>query len=120
LPEISRLLLKSSVLALPSWREPQGIIAIEALMHGIPVVASDVGALPEMVNDRVTGRIFPAGDSAALANALVELLSDPDLCRRYGEAGREAANSRYSSKVVSQRLGDAIRLALISTPTRYA
>ena len=43
--EVSRLMMSASVLALPSWREPQGINAIEALIHGIPVVASDVGAL---------------------------------------------------------------------------
>jgi glycosyltransferase involved in cell wall biosynthesis len=109
LAEISRLLLRSSVLALPSWREPQGINPIEALMHGIPVVASDIGALPEIVENGKTGRIVPAGDVEALGSALMELLSDPALCRRYGEAGRESGRARFSSAVVAQRMGDAIR-----------
>jgi glycosyltransferase involved in cell wall biosynthesis len=112
LAEISRLLLRSSVLALPTWREPQGVNAIEALMHGIPVVATDVGALPEMIADRATGRIVPPGDAAALAAALTELLSDPALCRRYGEAARESTPARYSSEAVSRKMGDAIRAAL--------
>jgi glycosyltransferase involved in cell wall biosynthesis len=112
LSEISRLLLRSCVLALPSRREPQGVNVIEALMHGIPVVATRIGALPEMIEDGVTGRIVPPGDAPALAAALVELLADPALCRRYGEAGRESAAARYSSAVVSRRIGETIRSAL--------
>jgi glycosyltransferase involved in cell wall biosynthesis len=110
--EISRLLLSASVLAQPSLREPQGINAIEALAHGIPVVAANVGALPESVEDGKCGRIVPPCNPDALAAALIELLSNPALCRRYGQAGRESANARYCSRAVSQRLGDAIRAGL--------
>jgi glycosyltransferase involved in cell wall biosynthesis len=113
LPEISRLLLRGTVLALPSLREPQGVNAIEALMHRIPVVASRIGALPEMVEDRKTGIIVPPNDVPALASALIELLSNPALARQYGEAGRESALTRYSSSSVSKRLGDAIRSSLL-------
>jgi glycosyltransferase involved in cell wall biosynthesis len=112
LPEISRLLLRSSVLALPSLREPQGVNAIEALMHGIPVVATRIGALPEMVEHRKTGLIVPPNDPPALASALIELLSDPSLCRRYGESARQTSLARYSSSSVSERLADAIRTRL--------
>jgi len=112
LAEISRLLLRSTVLALPSLREPQGVNAIEALMHRIPVVTTCIGALPEMVEDRKTGIIIPPNDIPALAAALTELLSNPALARAYGEAGRDDALARYSSQVVSQRLGDSIRTAI--------
>ena len=81
-------------------------------MHGIPVVATNVGALPEAVEDGKCGRIVPACNAEALAEALIELLSDPGLCRRYGEAGREIARRRYSPEAVSKRMGDAIRAAL--------
>ena len=114
LSEISRLLLRSSILALPSLKEPQGVNAIESLMHRIPVVASRIGALPEMVKDRKTGIIVPPNDVAALAAALIELLSDPALCRQLGEAGREDALARYSSAAVSRRMGDAIRSRISS------
>ncbi len=116
LSQVSRLLLQSSVVALPSFREPQGINTIEALMHGIPVVASRIGGLPEVVDDHQCGRIVPAGDAPALAAALVDILSDPALCRRYGEAAREKAQSHYSATVVAQKMGDAIRGALGATP----
>jgi glycosyltransferase involved in cell wall biosynthesis len=111
-PEVSRLLLESSVLALPSLREPQGMIAIEALAHGIPVVATNVGALPEAVEDGKCGRIIPPCDSLALADALIDLISDPAKCRKYGEAGRESARARYYAESVSQRMGEAIRAGL--------
>jgi glycosyltransferase involved in cell wall biosynthesis len=118
LAEISRLLLRSSVLALPSLREPQGVNVIEALMHRIPVVASNIGALPEMVEHGISGLIVPPGNAPALAAALIELLSDPALCRRFGEAGRESAMARYSGAAVSHRLGEAIRSGLSPlTPT---
>ena len=112
LAEISRLLLHSSVFAMPSWKEPQGIAPIEAMMHGVPAIATSVGALPEVIEDGRTGRIIAPGDAAGLGNALIELLTDPALCRRYGEAARESALARYSSRVVSKRMGDAIRGAL--------
>jgi glycosyltransferase involved in cell wall biosynthesis len=112
LSAVSRLLLSASVVALPSLREPQGINAIEAITHGIPVVASDIGGLPEVVKDHECGRIVPAGDAAALAAALIDLLSDPALCRRYGEAAREHAIARYSSAAVSKKMGEAIRATL--------
>jgi glycosyltransferase involved in cell wall biosynthesis len=112
LAEVSCLLLRSTVLALPSLREPQGVNAIEAMMHGIPVVATNIGALPEMVQDRKTGLIVPPNDPDALATALTDLLSNPIRCRRYGRAARQSAMDRFSSPVISQRLGDAIRSGL--------
>jgi glycosyltransferase involved in cell wall biosynthesis len=112
LAEISGLLLRSTVLALPSLREPQGVNAIESLMHRIPVVASRIGALPEMVPDRKAGIIVPPNDLPALAAALLEILTNPELARSYGEAGREFALANYSSASVSRRMGDAIRAAL--------
>ena len=117
LPEISTLLLRSSVFAFPSLRAPQGIAAMEALMHGIPVVAGDVGALPEVIEDRKTGRIVPARDSTAFANALIDLLGNPALCREYGEAARRSAPAKFSSSVISERLGEAIRSSLTVIPT---
>jgi glycosyltransferase involved in cell wall biosynthesis len=81
-------------------------------MHRIPVVATRIGALPEMVEDRKTGIIIPPNDIPALAAALTELLSNPARAHAYGEAGRADALARYSSQVVSQRLGDSIRTAI--------
>lgn len=112
LAEIPPLILRSSLFAFPSLREPYGIAAIEALMHGIPVVATNIGALPEIVEDGVSGRIIPPGDVNALAETLISLISDPALLRRYGAAGQQSARARFSQDIVTRRLGDAIRSSL--------
>jgi len=116
LPEVSRLILRSSVVVLPSLREPHGIITIEAMMHGIPTVVTRIGAMPEVVDDGQCGRVVPPGDAPALAAALVDLLSDPLLCRQYGMAAREKARACYTGAVVSKKIGDTIREALEYAP----
>jgi glycosyltransferase involved in cell wall biosynthesis len=63
---------------------------------GTPVIASDGGALPEVVADAVTGRIVPAGDAAALADAIAQLLNDPAACRAMGEAGHSRVLERFT------------------------
>ena len=112
LEEVSRLLQRAAVATLPSFREPQGVIVIEAQLHGLPVVASDIGALPEMVADGRTGKIVPVGDRDALAAALTELITNPALCRSYGEAGRARAREFYSDEAVKRKIAAAIRVSI--------
>jgi glycosyltransferase involved in cell wall biosynthesis len=68
-----------------------GIPAAEAMGCEVPVVASDAGGLPEVVEDGVTGLVVPRGDSGALAGAIGSLLADPERRRRMGQAGRARA-----------------------------
>jgi glycosyltransferase involved in cell wall biosynthesis len=75
----------------PSLEEGFGIPAAEAMGCEVPVVASDAGGLPEVVEHGVTGLVVPRGDASALANAIAELLADPERRRRMGVAGRERA-----------------------------
>jgi glycosyltransferase involved in cell wall biosynthesis len=63
------------VLVLPSYQEPFGTVLAEAMAVGTPVVATRVGGLPEVVRDGVSGRLVPAGDPAALATAVLDVLS---------------------------------------------
>jgi glycosyltransferase involved in cell wall biosynthesis len=81
----------SAVSVIPSLEEGFGIPAAEAMGCEIPVVASDAGGLPEVVEDGVTGVIVPRGDPHALAEAIASLLEDPERRRRMGKAGRERA-----------------------------
>ena len=82
----------ASVVAVPSrWAEPQGLVAIEAMTAGAPVVASAVGGLAELVEPGVSGVLVPPGDAAALARALDGLLADPGRRARMGQAGRARA-----------------------------
>jgi glycosyltransferase involved in cell wall biosynthesis len=94
--DISAITADLTLAVLPSLREAQGISLLEAMARRVPVVASDVGGIPEVVTDAVDGRLVPPGDSAALAGAVVALLRDPDLRRRLGEAGRRTVADRFS------------------------
>ena len=81
----------AAVSVIPSLEEGFGIPAAEAMGCQVPVVATDAGGLPEVVEHGVTGLVVPRGDSAALAGAIGSLLDDADLRRRMGQAGRERA-----------------------------
>tara|TARA_R110002073_G_scaffold63151_1_gene158109 strand:+ start:486 stop:1706 length:1221 start_codon:yes stop_codon:yes gene_type:complete len=86
--QIEALLPRCSVLSMPStWDEPFGLVGIEAMAHGVPVVASDVGGVPEWLAEGEGGvRVVP-GDAADLARVLRVWLADPRLRERIGRAG---------------------------------
>ncbi len=93
----------AAVVVVPSrWAEPQGLVAIEAMASGVPVVASAVGGLAELVEPGVSGLLVPPGDAAALAGALDGLLADPAARARMGQAGRLRAAGFTASAVVPQ------------------
>jgi D-inositol-3-phosphate glycosyltransferase len=77
------------------WYEPFGIVPLEAMACGVPVVASAVGGLTDTVVDGVTGVLVPPRRPAALAAALRDLLADPHRRRSLGAAGVERARRRY-------------------------
>jgi glycosyltransferase involved in cell wall biosynthesis len=78
------------MLVVPStWFETFGIVAGEAMGHRLPVVASDIGALAEVVDDGVTGLLFEPGNATELAARLSELWEAPERCAAMGEAGRQ-------------------------------
>jgi glycosyltransferase involved in cell wall biosynthesis len=83
------------VFAMPSHREGYGVAALEASASGKPVVATNVGGIPEVVRDGATGLLVPPHDPPALAAALRRLAAEPDLRRRMGEAGRHFACERH-------------------------
>jgi glycosyltransferase involved in cell wall biosynthesis len=84
------------VVVLPSRDEAQSIALLEAMACGKPVVAARVGGVPEVVEDRVTGLLYPAGDVPALAAALIDVLKDASKRASMGAAGQRRVGDRFS------------------------
>ncbi|MGW3206376.1 glycogen synthase [Streptomyces sp. NPDC001135] len=104
-PEVIQLLTRAAVFVCPSVYEPLGIVNLEAMACGTPVVASRVGGIPEVVDDGRTGVLVDADDEfeTRLARALDTVLGDPAAARRMGEAGRERAVGEFGWDAVARR-----------------
>lgn len=95
--EVSRALDAATVLVLPSRSEGLGRVVVEAFCRGRGVVASRVGGIPDIVEDGTTGLLVPPGDSRALADALVRVLTDRALAEQLGSATRVAVQPWLAS-----------------------
>ncbi len=93
---------QADVFCLPTRHEPFGIVILEAMFHGLPVVATNIWAIPEMVLDGTTGFVVPRDDVPALADRLTQLLEEPNLARRLGDAGRARAHERFTWTAVAK------------------
>ena len=96
----------SHVSLLPSYGEALPMALIEASACARPVVATDVGGVREVVKDGITGTLIPPGEITAIADALIELLQDPQLGLRMGEAGRILVQERFDMYGWARRLGN--------------
>ncbi|MGY1681169.1 glycosyltransferase family 4 protein [Geodermatophilus sp. SYSU D01176] len=100
--DAARLLAGLDVLAVPSRSDGSPLVVCEAMAAGIPVVASRVGGLPDLVQDGGTGLLVRPGEAEDLARALVSLLLDPESARRLGARGRALAGTRTHERLVDR------------------
>ncbi|MDT4897817.1 MAG: L-malate glycosyltransferase [Acidobacteriota bacterium] len=99
-PKISDYLSASDVLLLPSEQESFGLAALEAMACEVPVIASRVGGIPEVVTDGETGFLSEVGDVEKMSADAARLAADEELRREMGRRARESAISRYSTDLV--------------------
>lgn len=102
-PEIVEYLSAADVLLLPSEQESFGLAALEAMACEVPVVASNTGGIPEVVDDGETGYLSAIGDTAKMSRDAARLVRDADLRREMGRAARRSAINRYSTDKVIPR-----------------
>ena len=93
----------ADVFLLPSELESFGLAALEAQACEVPVIATRIGGIPEVINDGESGFLSDVGDVEKMSSDTLSLLADEDLRRSFGEKGRELAVQRYStSKIIPQ------------------
>jgi glycosyltransferase involved in cell wall biosynthesis len=88
---------KSQFVVVPSvWFEQFPIVVLEAMARGLPVIASRIGGLPEIVEEGITGSLFEPGNPEDLVQQVRRLWEDPELCNRMGRAGRQKVIREYT------------------------
>lgn len=93
--DVPECLATFDLFAFPSINEGMGRALVEAMAMGVPVVATNVGGIPDVVVDGETGLLVPPGDDRALADALLELLRDPARRQEYGQGARRRVDERF-------------------------
>jgi len=107
--DIPDVLALCDLMVLPSVNEPFGIVIVEAMVAGKPVIANDSGGPPEIVADGVTGLIVQTGQAGPLAEAILKLLSDPERAREMGRRGRERALEHFDIRRSVREIEDLYR-----------
>jgi glycosyltransferase involved in cell wall biosynthesis len=122
LADVAAFYRSASVFCLPTTVEPFGFVFIEAFAHGLPVVATDIGAIPDFVEEGRSGHRVGCGDSAQLADRLSELLADPARCAAFGARGQALVRDRYTWQATAEKLAGHIRrcVALDVRPVEVA
>jgi glycogen(starch) synthase len=93
--EVAQWYRKADILVVPSRYEPFGMVVLEGMLHGLPIVAAAVGGPKEILKHDRTGVLFPAKDVEALVLSLLRLIENPTLRRRIGRAAAQAVRSRW-------------------------
>jgi N-acetyl-alpha-D-glucosaminyl L-malate synthase BshA len=100
---VNELLPLADLLIMPSELESFGLVALEAMACRVPSIATQVGGIPELIEDGVTGLLYPVGDVEAMAAGAVSLLKNRDRLKAMREAGRETAQKRFCASLVVPR-----------------
>jgi glycosyltransferase involved in cell wall biosynthesis len=93
----------ATLFCMPTRVEPFGIAFLEAMQARLPIIGTDVGAIPDFLQNDWNGILIEPGDVQGVANGIIKLLDNPDLCRLYGERNFNLIKERYSWQAVGQK-----------------
>jgi L-malate glycosyltransferase len=103
--DVHPILTQADLFVLPTrYREGLSLAILEAMQHGLPVVSTKIGGIPEAVQDNLTGLLVPPGDPMALKGAIATLASDRSLRQAMGEAGRRRYEERFTAEHMVSRI----------------
>ena len=118
--DVPALLARARVACAPSHQEGLSSAIVEAMAAGLPVVGSEVGGTPELVQEGETGLLVPPRDPQALSERLLALLREPERARALGAAGRKRVEQEFALPSLSKRLEGLYRATLDAVPERAA
>lgn len=110
--EIPHLLASSDVFVLPSLNEAFGLVLLEAMMAGLPIVATNNGGIPEIIEDGKNGILVPPKDAQAIAGAIEKILSSPKLCEKMSEKNQEDVRKKFEVKDMVKKTEEVYRSIL--------
>jgi len=108
LEELKRYYREATIFCMPSRSEPFGVAYVEAMAYALPIVATEIGALPDMVSNGKNGFLVQPGDVDNLAQALDSLLSDKQKRAQFGKISRRLAEERYNWNAVGKTMRKSI------------
>jgi glycosyltransferase involved in cell wall biosynthesis len=112
---LDRAYERAQIVVVPShWPEPFGLVGIEAMARGRPVVATATGGIPEWLADGETGILVEPGDAGALTRALAGLRGDPGRCARMGERGVAHVAEHFTAERYVEAISRAYSMAEVN------
>ncbi len=110
--DVGRLLMEAQIFVLSTHFEAMPISILEAMRAGLPVVATDVGGIPESVRHEETGLLARHGDVAGLRDALARMITDPALRLALGSAGQRLWGTQFTASAMAARTVEVYKRAL--------
>jgi glycosyltransferase involved in cell wall biosynthesis len=117
-PDVSDVFAAATVATMPSWEEPFGLVALEAMAMARPVVATRAGGVPEFISHDDTGLLVPPRDPQALAAALLELINDAPRAHRMGLAGRKRVEMHHTAQPFARQVSEIFHTLLTESPAK--
>jgi glycosyltransferase involved in cell wall biosynthesis len=105
-------LSRANCLVVPSFQENAPLTVAEAMAGGVPVVASNVGGIPGMVENEITGLLIDPYQTESIADAVLKIISDESLAKSMGQFGKQTAERRFKASVVCEKTLQAYREVL--------
>jgi glycosyltransferase involved in cell wall biosynthesis len=106
--EVKKYYAQASIFALPARREPFGIVFVEAMAHKLPIVATNIGAIPDLVLEGKNGYLVEPNNSEQLAQRIIDLMGAPDKCNDFGEYGHKHFLESYTWERIGLRIRESI------------
>jgi glycosyltransferase involved in cell wall biosynthesis len=104
-PDFARLYKNASLFAIPSTIETQSLVTLEAMSSGLPIVAADANALPEIVHNGKNGYLFRPGDDKELAKKIIRLIKNKELAKKFGQESRKIALHHAMPTAFAEMIG---------------